>query len=123
MKSLFALALISLASAPAFANEVQSARYNANTNAIEIDVTYGGGCEEHKFKLQMGACLESFPVSCSAQLIDVSDNYDPCEAMVGETVSITLKEAGLDDDYFNGAWISIEGSNNSSASVKLPLRN
>lgn len=111
MKTLFAIAItLSAFSASAHAErmpEVQGARYNAANQSIDVDVTYGGGCEEHKFKLDIGMCLESFPVRCEAIVLDVSEKPDFCEALVSKTVSFKLADYGLKDDYYSGASISI----------------
>jgi hypothetical protein len=124
MKTVFALAIALTAfSASAQAErmpEVQGARYNAATQSIDVDVAYGGGCEEHKFKLQMGGCLESMPVQCSAKVIDVSAKPDFCEAYIHQTISFKLTDYGLTDDYFEGASVRIEGANNSRAAIRLP---
>ena len=53
---------------------VRSASYNAETKAIDIDVEYVGGCAEHTFKLETGACFELFPVDCHVDLIDTTNN-------------------------------------------------
>jgi hypothetical protein len=109
MKSLFVLAL-ALVSTSAFAFGsplVNGARYNAANQSIDVDVTYGGGCEEHKFKLDIGMCLESFPVQCEAIVFDVSEKPDFCEALVSKTVSFKLADYGLNDGYYTGASISI----------------
>jgi hypothetical protein len=115
---LIAAALMSLQVA---ATEVKDARFNYDKNVIEVDVAYGGGCKEHKFELEMsGYCLESYPVQCSAKIVDQTyDDY--CEAYIHRTVEFTLEEAGLDDGYYNGASITITGSNKSAATLRLPF--
>jgi hypothetical protein len=124
MKTLFALALtLSAFSASAQAErmpEVKGARYNAATDSIDVDVAYGGGCEEHKFKLQMGGCLESMPVQCTAYVVDVSAKPDFCEAYIHQTVSFKLSDYGLKDDYFYRASIQINGAGNTGAGIDLP---
>lgn len=124
MKTLFALAITLTAfSASAHAErmpEVQGARYNAATQSIDVDVAYGGGCEKHVFKLEVGGCLESMPVQCSARVIDVSAKPDFCEAYIHQTISFKLADYGLTDDYYTRASMVIEGANNSSAGIDLP---
>ncbi len=102
-----------------FAAEVKSARLSANGKNLEVDVFYGGGCKEHNFTLQVGGCLESFPVQCGVELVD-NTHDDFCEALVGKTVVFSLKKYGLTDSYYSGARLSINGDNETSATVILP---
>lgn len=118
MKSLVFLASLVMAG-NAFAAEVKSAKYNAAKKGIEIGVKYGGGCKEHKFELQVGTCLESFPVQCSAELVDLT-NDDFCEALVSRTIFISLDNAGLNESYYSSATINIKGDNQSRVAVRLP---
>ncbi|MCX6118620.1 MAG: hypothetical protein NT027_13850 [Proteobacteria bacterium] len=111
--SVFALAV----SANAFAAKIESGRYNAATKAIELDVAYGGGCGEHQFTLDVGACAESMPVQCRAKLIHKTD--DTCEAYIMKTISISLKSAKLDSEYYADAFLTITGDQNSSVSLQL----
>lgn len=123
MKKALLVALMALVSSNALAIEVKSARLDAAKENILIDIAYGGGCEKHIFKLEVGTCLESYPVRCSAQLVDLG-KPDACEAYIQETVTINLKEAGLADDYYERGSLTIfgsfGGSNSSSANVTLP---
>jgi hypothetical protein len=120
------LVLATLFTAGAQAAEVLSAKLDAAKKNILVDVSYGGGCKDHVFKLKLGGCLESFPVQCSAQLVEtVVDGPDFCEAIVGETVKFSLKKYGLTDGYFKGGSLTIIGDKNfrgedSSATVTLP---
>lgn len=121
MKMLLPLAALTAFAAPAFAVHVNDAKFNESTGKIDISVSYGGGCKQHKFKLNIGACLESFPVQCGATLVDLTKD-DFCEAYLHQTVSISLKEAGLNDSYFTGATLSIRGEfqDGKGAVVRLP---
>ncbi|CAF2840377.1 unnamed protein product [Rotaria sp. Silwood2] len=99
---------------------IQDGRYNAQTKAIEININYGGGCAEHKFQLKIGSCLDDFyPVQCDAKLIDLTTN-DFCEAFIHRKVSISLRESGLDNGYYTGASIQIQGAGGSKATIYLP---
>lgn len=118
MKSLVLFASLVMAG-NAFAAEVKSAKYNAAKKGIEIDVVYGGGCKAHNFELQVGGCRESFPASCDAELVDLT-NDDFCEALISRTVFISLESAGLNTSYYSGASINIKGDDNSKVSVRLP---
>lgn len=101
------------------AAEVRDARINTEKGTVDIDVSYGGGCREHKFELKLETCMESYPVQCTAKLIDLTTD-DYCEAYISQTVSISLKESGLTDSYFSKGSLTITGSGNSRAHVQLP---
>ncbi len=108
-----------------FAIAAQAAVINSaevKNGNLEISVSYGGGCEEHAFKLEVGSCLESYPVQCrEAKLIHTMPNgFDACEAYITETVIISLEEAGLSDSYYTRASLIINGSNDSKVAVSLP---
>jgi hypothetical protein len=117
MKSLI-IATAFLASGLAHAAEITGGRYNLQTKSIDLDVRYGGGCADHDFSLAVGACQESFPVSCAVKLIEKTT--DTCEALIYETISISLKSAKLNDSYYDNAQLRISGDNNSSVSIRLP---
>ncbi len=122
----FLLALI--LSSEAFAAQVNSAKFNQARDKILVSVTYGGGCEKHDFTLKLIACRESFPVQCDAQLIESTDRPDLCEAIITETVEFDIRDYGLDDLYYSGAFLKILGDKNfngrrSSATISLPFLN
>jgi hypothetical protein len=98
---------------------VRSASYNVETKAIDIDIEYGG-CVEHTFKLETGACFETFPAQCNTVLIDTTNKEDQCEKLIIERISIDLQETKLADEYHSGATITIRGDQNSKAVVILP---
>lgn len=107
-----------LCSYSALAASVTGARVSGNT--LEVDVRYGGGCKEHKFKLEKsGYCLESSPVQCSANVVDLTTG-DFCEALISETVTFDLNKEGYGDSYFSGARLTLLGDDSSSAVVNLP---
>ena len=57
---------------------------------LVAEVTYGGGCEAHRFDLVVyGGWMESFPVQVNA-LIAHDDRSDPCEAIVHDVRSFNL---------------------------------
>ena len=104
------------------AASVRSCAYSSTTHAIELDVVYTGGCKEHDFQLKIvDACLESFPVQCVANVVDYTLD-DPCKAIISKKISVSLKDAGLLDDTFNGAHLTIKGDLNSSCVLDLPRR-
>ncbi len=120
------LVLATLLTAGAHAAEVRSANLDAAGKNILVDVSYGGGCKEHTFKLKLAGCLESFPVQCSAQLVEtVVGGPDFCEAIISKTVKFSLKKYRLTDGYYKGGSLTILGDKNfrgedSSATVILP---
>ncbi len=60
MKKLFAVLVLALSATSSFAATVEGAKVIVNKDgdhALSIDVRYGGGCKEHKFKLEVGMCL------------------------------------------------------------------
>lgn len=121
MKLLFILT-IALFGFTANAAEIMDARINKENMTLEIDVAYGGGCQEHVFDIEVGICRESYPVQCDAQLLHttVSGEPDFCEAYLSQTVVISLEKKGLLDSYFERGSLTIFGSDDSSASVRLP---
>lgn len=108
------------------AAEVVSAKLDASKKNILVDVRYGGGCKEHDFSLKLGACMESYPVQCSAELVEtIEGGFDMCEALIHETVVFPLKKFGLTDSYFKGGSLTITGDINqtgkpSKATIRLP---
>lgn len=105
----------------ASAAEVSSAKFDPVTNDLTVEVSYGGGCKQHNFKLdRSGGCLESNPVQCTMKIVEtVVAGPDLCEALIRKTLLFKAEETGLDDSYFDGAFIKIKGSNNSVASVVI----
>ncbi len=106
------------APAAAQAASVRSAKYDAKTEIITVEVTYAGGCKEHKFKLRMNACMETYPVQCSADLVDLTKG-DFCEALVSKTVTFKAGDYGLLDSYYDNGSLEIIGSDRTSASIQL----
>ena len=107
MKSVLSLFFVTLLASETFAATIRAARIDDSGRNILIDVTYGGGCGKHDFSLKLHACLESYPVQCSADLIEKTN--DVCEALVSSQVSINLHQYGLDDRYFSRGTLKITG--------------
>ncbi len=87
------------------AAEVRGARIDGDK--LLVDVSYGGGCGEHLFDLEIGGCDEKMPVQCQAELVHVTD--DVCEKSISRTVEFSLTEKGLDDSYFRNGRLTISG--------------
>jgi hypothetical protein len=50
-------------------------------DALALQLTYGGGCEAHTFKLCWdGTFRESSPVQATLRVVDTSEVEDPCDA-------------------------------------------
>lgn len=110
----------------ASAAEVKAAKLDASKKNILVDVVYGGGCKKHEFTLEVGACLETYPVQCTAKLIEKTiGGPDLCEALISETVVLSLKKYRLDESYYTGGSLTILGDRGftgepSQARIRLP---
>jgi len=124
MKKILVIGFISLIGANAFGAMIKSAKLDAENEYILIDVTYGGGCGDHKFSLKARSCFETAPVQCKANLIE--DTHDPCEALISGTVVIPLQKYGFTDPYYKDGTLTITGDKDwqtnqpSAATVRLP---
>ena len=115
------LVLLSMFSAVnSSAAEIKGGRFNAKKTAIELDVAYGGGCQKHTFSLQIGSCLESQPVQCREVKLIENANGDACRAYLHETIVLPLNEFGLNNSYYTGASLTINGDNKTKVTVRLP---
>jgi hypothetical protein len=57
---------------------------------LEVDVTYGGGCREHRFALTHdGTFAESYPVQTGLTLFHDADG-DACRALLNRTLEFNL---------------------------------
>ncbi len=122
LKNLATALILTLAADAAQSATVHSASVDPVKQVITVDVSYGGGCKEHDFKLKFkGGCMESYPVQCHL-VLEENSHGDMCEAMIGKRVQFTFAELGLNDGYFNGAYLTIFGDNQSRATVSLPFR-
>lgn len=126
MKFILLVSLL-ISSFSALAAEVLSAKLDANNENLLVDVQYTGGCAKHTFSLKVGeSCLETYPVQCSAKLIETVQGSDTCEVVIQETAVFNLKKLGLTDVYFEGASLAISGGRSittgqpSRVLVKLP---
>lgn len=54
-----------------------------------------------------------------AKLIETSEGKT-CASSTSEIITVKLEEANLNDSYFSGASIIINGDNNTKAAVHLP---
>lgn len=117
MKKLLILAAM-LFMHSSFAAVVNSAKIDDSGSNIVVEVTYGGGCKEHKFELQVKECAMTFPVKCQADLVEtVVDGTDYCEAMITEKIELNLRDYNLDDVYYSGASLTINGDLKNTGAV------
>ena len=56
---------------------------------LRFNVSYGGGCEEHEFKLIATSFMESYPIQVNI-LLSHEDNDDPCDMWVTETLIFNI---------------------------------
>ncbi|MFE3846056.1 hypothetical protein ACFL1L_04265 [Thermoplasmatota archaeon] len=56
---------------------------------LRFNVSYGGGCEEHEFKLIATSFMESYPVQVNI-VLSHEDNDDPCDMWVTETLIFNI---------------------------------
>lgn len=115
--SFYVLIGLLLAGLNSQAVQVTSAKLDSSGENLIVDVSYGGGCKEHEFKLEVGMCLESYPVRCGVTVVDLQKG-DFCEAYIHETVTFNLAAAGIKGSYFSGATLTFANSEN--VSVRLP---
>ncbi|MES2504746.1 MAG: hypothetical protein V4534_07705 [Myxococcota bacterium] len=94
MKAFIVLALV--LSNFCFAVEVIQTSYNANTDMLEVEVQYVGGCVEHRFQMNILECVLSKTPNmgliniCDAQIMDVTRELDSCESIVRKTLRVQL---------------------------------
>lgn len=98
---------------------VQSAK--VVDSELKVVVSYGGGCEEHTFKMQITSCMESYPVRCPVKIMDISEKPDFCEAYITEELTFSLEDEGLTDSYFNGAALYFNWRADNQVTVRLPF--
>jgi len=62
---------------------------NLIQNFLFLNVSYGGGCEEHIFLLISTSFMESNPVQVNV-VLSHEDNDDPCDAWITEEMIFNL---------------------------------
>jgi len=60
-----------------------------NRNNLVLNISYGGGCEEHVFVLIATSFMESYPVQVNV-VLSHEDNNDPCDAWITEEMIFSL---------------------------------
>jgi len=119
MKNVFLALAISFFAAQTFAAEVLKVKVDETGKNLLIDVMYGGGCLEHTFEVQMRqGCARSMPAQCHGTLVDTTNGFDACEALVGKTVTVSIESLGV--SMYNRPLVTIMGDRDSAVTVQLP---
>lgn len=93
---------------------VNEARYDASSNEAVLSVSYGGGCEEHEFNLEIdSSCLETLPAQCGAKLVQTKGFDDLCEAYITQEIRLSV------GDIQKPVYLTIRGANDTSAKILI----
>lgn len=68
------------------AAHLDSATYNAGTDTVRVEITYGG-CNLETFEVSFGHCMETFPYQIRAT---VDDSQDTCLGVENATLEVPL---------------------------------
>ncbi len=80
-------------------------------NKLLIDVTYGGGCEEHQFQVIGSPMIsKSLPPIRSIQLVHAA-NGDKCKMNVIKTLEVDLKELAYKQEAGSKIYLTLGGWN------------
>ena len=70
-------------------------------NILIINISYGGGCEDHIFRLISTSFMESYPVQVNV-LLSHEDNNDPCDMWITESKHYNISPLKLSyKKYYN----------------------
>ena len=69
---------------PLTINDIQLIR-----DILRFNVSYGGGCEEHIFRLISTSFMESYPMKVNI-VLSHEDNDDPCDMWITETYAFNI---------------------------------
>lgn len=104
-----------------YALGINSGQFNTETQKVELNVSYGGGCSQHSFEFgPFGGCLESYPVQCDLNLVHSTDKPDFCKAIITQDLELDLPDGMLTKDYYKGAFLTVFGDGDTSVSFELP---
>ena len=101
----FALLSLNLLTIPAQAEvrrevgEISSVSYDGKT--LEVRYRTGGGCQKHTGEIELA--LSEDKEFIITKVIDVTPEYDACEAYIGGTAKINLKEKAAELLKANGS--------------------
>jgi hypothetical protein len=120
MKQFLMLALLTASQAYGGNVGVEEARYDAKKKSVELDLVYGGGCEEHKFKLKFSKqCARSMPGRATATLVHAKGAGDKCRGMMRETVRFSIKQSPCEGEHELDIF-SEEGTELKTVSIETP---
>lgn len=78
-------------------------------NKMLIDVSYGGGCEEHQFQVIGSPMIsKSLPPIRSIQLVHTA-NGDKCKMNVMKTLEVDLKELSYKQEAGSKIYLTLDG--------------
>jgi hypothetical protein len=70
-------------------------------NTIIFNISYGGGCEDHIFRLISTSFMESYPVQVNV-LLSHEDNEDPCDMWITEIKQYNISPLKISyQKYYN----------------------
>jgi hypothetical protein len=95
-KFLIATTITLVTTSPTFAAKIKNAHLDDTKQNILIDITYGGGCGQNEFSLELQSCSKTQPVECTADLVQKSN--DACEGLVHQTIAINLKKSQIESN-------------------------
>lgn len=73
--------------------DILSATYDGNADEITLEIRFPGGCRPHAFELNFSPwCLQSYPLQCSAMLVQTEGQDDPCKASVFKRLIMSASE-------------------------------
>ena len=118
MKKISVVFILMLFAFNANSASINSGGFNAETNKVELNVSYTGGCSQHTFKLELvKACKQTHPVQCKLNLNHSTDKPETCKANLNDDLELDLPNDMAGDDYYKGAIIRILDS---KVSFQLP---
>lgn len=78
-------------------------------NKMLIDISYGGGCEEHQFQLIGSPMIsKSLPPIRAIQLVHIA-NADKCKMNVLKTLEVDLKELAYKQEAGSKIYLTLGG--------------
>ncbi|MFW7381959.1 MAG: hypothetical protein ACOH5I_24345 [Oligoflexus sp.] len=82
---------------PVFRGKVLDVSYQANTLVLKL--RYGGGCKEHAFDLEWGACqsttlLNTTLKECKVEVLHTQGHDDFCKALITKDVAFDMSHLG-----------------------------
>lgn len=57
---------------------------------LEVEYSVGGGCQKHRSDVEL--VFDKSKMEFAVKIVDVTDQYDACEAMIPGVAKVNLKE-------------------------------